>query len=228
MIVPSLQYERAFWQERASRVAGVDEVGLGPLCAAVVAAAVILPPGVDPDHLRGVRDSKAIPTVARRERLAAVIHAVAMGVAVGAASPREIERLNVRGATALAMQRALRRLGSVEYVLVDGKPLRSLTGDGYTYLVGGDARCLSIACASIIAKVTRDRLMRLLALRYPEYGWEHNAGYATRDHLSALRRLGPTPHHRRHYQPVLQAGLFSALAEDEDLVSPPTPASPSP
>jgi ribonuclease HII len=207
MILPTLTRERDLWNAGARRVAGVDEVGIGPLCAAVVAAAVILPPDLDEAELAGVRDSKTIHHPARREALAERIEAVAERVAVGAASPREIERLNVRGATALAMQRALRRLGDYEHALVDGKPLRGLSPERHTFLVGGDGQCLSIASASIVAKVLRDRLMRLLAARYPEYGWEHNAGYATVDHLAALRRLGPTPHHRQHYRPVLQLRL---------------------
>jgi ribonuclease HII len=208
MIRPTLSQERALWEAGARHVVGVDEVGVGPLCAAVVAAAVQLPPGVDAADLAGVRDSKTIVHARARERLAEQIHRVATRVVVGAASPREIDRLNVRGATALAMRRALERLGTYDHALLDGRPLPGLGPDRHTFLVDGDAHCLSIACASIIAKVTRDRLMRLLAARYPEYGWERNAGYATADHLAALRRYGPTPHHRQRYRPVVQAELL--------------------
>jgi ribonuclease HII len=98
--------------------------------------------------------------------------------------------------------------------LVDGRPLPGFDPSAHTFLVGGDGRSLSIACASIVAKVTRDRLMRLLGARYPGYGWERNAGYATADHLEALRRLGPTPHHRTRYRPVVQAELDLDLGPD--------------
>jgi ribonuclease HII len=207
MISPTLSRERALWEAGVRQVVGVDEVGVGPLCAAVVAAAVQLPSGIDPAELAGVRDSKTIANPRARERLAEHIYQVATRVVVGAASPREIDRLNVRGATALAMSRALKRLGAYDHALLDGRPLRGLDPERHTFLVDGDAHCLSIACASIVAKVTRDRLMCLLAARYPAYGWERNAGYATADHLAALRRHGPTPHHRQRYRPVLQAGL---------------------
>ena len=214
-MLPSLAHEQRLWAAGARRVAGVDEVGLGPLCAAVVAAAVVLPPEVDPALLAGVRDSKAVPTSAAREQLAARVRRVAAQVGVGAASPREVDRLNVRGAAALAMQRALKRIAPCDHALVDGRPLRGLVPApgcrGHTYLVKGDARCLSIACASLVAKVTRDHLLRLLAARYPQYGWERNRGYPTPDHLAALRAHGPTPHHRRRYRPVLQAPLDLAL-----------------
>jgi ribonuclease HII len=218
---PSLDSEQLHWSQAVERVAGVDEVGVGPLCAAVVSAAVVLPAHLDPAALDGVRDSKTVPTVREREALAERIRASALRVAVGAASPREIDHLNVRGATALAMRRALARLGQYDHALVDGRPMPGFDRERHTFLVGGDAHCLSIACASIVAKVTRDRLMRLLAVRYPDYGWEHNAGYATADHLAALRRLGPTPHHRTRYRPVLQAeldlGLVAQAEADEAL-----------
>ncbi len=207
MIVPSLAHERPLWDAGKRRVVGVDEAGVGPLCAAVVAAAVLLPPHVDPAALGGVRDSKTIASPRARERLAERVHQVAERVAVGAASPHEIACLNVRGATALAMRRALRRVGPFDHALVDGRPLRELGQERHTFVLDGDALSLSIAAASIVAKVVRDRLMGLLAARYPGYGWEHNAGYATAEHLAALRRLGPTPHHRQRYWPVLQAAL---------------------
>lgn len=202
-----LDRERRLWTAGAEHVVGVDEVGIGPLCGAVVAAAVSLPANVDSLRLVGVRDSKAVPTVAEREALAEAIRNTAVRTAIGAASPREIERLNVRGATALAMRRALDRLGPYDHALVDGRPIRGLVAPNHTFIVRGDAECLSIACASILAKVTRDRLMRRLAARYPGYGWEHNVGYPTPEHLRALRQLGPTRHHRQHFRPVLQYQL---------------------
>jgi ribonuclease HII len=112
---------------------------------------------------------------------------------------REIERFNVRRATALAMQRALRRLGCWEHALIDGLPMPDLPPSRCSAIVDGDATCLSIACASVVAKVARDGLLRQLAARYPGYGWEHNAGYLTPEHRAALARLGPTPHHRRQF-----------------------------
>jgi ribonuclease HII len=187
-----LAYERTFWSRGLSGVAGVDEVGRGPLAGPVVAAAVVLVPGVSVD---GATDSKQLPAQLR-ERLFGEILRCAAGVAVGAASVREIDRLNILGATALAMRRALDRLPlAVDHVVVDGLPMRAL-GRPHEAVVGGDALVHSIACASIVAKVVRDRLMRRLAARHPGYGWEHNAGYGTPDHLNGLRELGATAHHR--------------------------------
>jgi len=191
----SLSYEARFWSRGLSRVVGVDEVGRGPLAGPVVAAAVALHPGVAID---GARDSKALSR-ARREELAAGILSGAAAVGVGAASVREIERLNILVATRLAMSRALARLPlSPEHVVVDGLPVKGLEW-AHDAVVGGDGIVHSIACASILAKVTRDRLMARLALRYPGYGWETNMGYGTAEHMAAIRRLGPTPHHRRTF-----------------------------
>jgi ribonuclease HII len=177
-------------------VAGVDEVGRGPLAGPVVACAVIMPPGAR--AIAGVDDSKAL-TAAERERLAARIRARALAIGLGAASVREIDRVNIYHATVLAMRRAIARLAlRPDHVVVDGKPLRTL-GVPHTAIVGGDARCYSIACASIVAKVTRDRLMIALARRHPGYRWERNAGYATADHLAGLDAHGTTPHHRASF-----------------------------
>lgn len=192
---------RAHPRERELRVAGnliagVDEVGRGPLAGPVVACALVMPP-----HLRalaGVADSKEL-SVAQRERLAPLIRARAYAVALGAASVREIERDNVLQATIRAMRRALERLPFLpDVVLVDGRPLPAL-GWAHEAVIDGDAKCYCIAAASIVAKVVRDHLMRALALRHPGYGWERNAGYGTSEHLEALRRLGPTPHHRASF-----------------------------
>jgi ribonuclease HII len=145
--------------------------------------------------IAGVADSKKL-SAAERERLAVVIRERAVSVALGAASVREIAELNIYQATALAMRRALGRLAArPDAVLVDGKPIKTL-GVPHQAFVGGDSRIYSIACASIVAKVARDRLMRRLAGRYPLYGWEGNAGYGTPVHISALRQGGLTPHHR--------------------------------
>jgi len=186
-----LAYERAFWSEGAT-VGGVDEVGRGPLAGPVVAAVVVLPPGT---LVAGADDSKALSRDTR-ERLSQEIRRAARSVALGAASPREIDRLNILQATTLAVARALERLETPPArVVVDGRPLKGL-GWEHDAVVGGDARIHSIACASIVAKVCRDRLMRTLAPRHPGYGWETNVGYGTPEHREALRRLGPTPHHR--------------------------------
>jgi ribonuclease HII len=181
-------------------IAGVDEVGRGPLAGPVVACAVIMPP--DQRAIRGVDDSKAL-TAAQRERLAGVIRERALAIGVGAASVREIDRLNIYHASTLAMRRALGRLPvPPDHVLIDGKAIRTLT-IRHTAVVHGDARCFSIACASIIAKVTRDRLMHRLGQRYPSYRWEQNAGYATPDHIAGLV-AGLTPHHRRSFMRIRQ------------------------
>ena len=205
-----LDYERGLWARGVARVAGVDEVGRGPLAGPVVAAAVILAEGVAID---GAMDSKAL-TPERRTEIATEIEARAAAIALGAASVREIDRLNILRATTRAMTRALARLPlAPDHVVVDGLPVRDL-GWEHEAVVGGDARIHSIACASIVAKVCRDRLMTLLAARYPDYGWERNMGYATRRHRSALREAGLTPHHRTTFG-LLQLELpFADLARD--------------
>jgi ribonuclease HII len=188
--------ERDLRRAGGSLVAGVDEVGRGSLAGPVVACAVIMPP--DARAIRGVDDSKRL-RAAERVRLAARIRANALAIGLGAASVREIDRLNIYHATVLAMRRALRRLTvSPDHVLVDGRPIRTL-GVAHTAVVGGDARCFSIACASIIAKVTRDRLMRALARRHPAYRWERNVGYGTEAHWQALEALGASCHHRKAF-----------------------------
>ena len=187
-----LDYERRFWSRGVSGVCGVDEVGRGPLAGPVVAAAVILPPEC---WVEGATDSKLLDA-STREALYALILSRAVAVGVGAASPREIDRINILQATTRAMERALRALVvRPGHVVVDGLPVRGLSWP-HDAVVGGDARVHSIGCASIVAKVVRDRLMHRLALRYPDYGWETNVGYGTLHHREALRRLGPTPHHR--------------------------------
>jgi ribonuclease HII len=184
------------WRAAGVLVAGVDEVGRGPLAGPVVACAVVMPP--DAPYLDGVTDSKRL-SATRREALAVAIRAQAVGVGLGAASVREIAALNILGATTLAMRRALAALGRAGVrpgaVLVDGRPVRGL-GVAHEAVVGGDATVYAISCASIVAKVTRDRLMGALAARYPAYGWERNAGYGSVGHRAAIVREGPTAHHR--------------------------------
>lgn len=186
--------ERDLRRGGAVLIAGVNEVGRGCLAGPVVACAVIMPP--DERALRGVDDSKVLlPDI--RSRLATRIVERALAFALGAASVAEIERLNIYHASVLAMRRALRRLGAVpDRVLVDGRPIRTL-GVDHTAVVDGDDKCFNIACASIVAKVTRDRLMTRLARRYPDYAWERNRGYCTPDHVRAIRAVGSCRHHRK-------------------------------
>ena len=185
---------------------------MAPTCGAVVAAAVIMRPTCH--RIEGVRDSKTM-SAAQRERLAPVIRRRALAVGVGAASVADIDRLNIYHATHLAMRRAIARLGGHDHVLVDGLRIADFERDvgPYTAIVDGDALVYSIACASVVAKTVRDRMMTRLAARYPEYGWERNAGYATREHRDAIRAHGLTPHHRRSFQAlqVLLAGDQLAL-----------------
>ena len=199
---PSVAYEHHLWSAGSRFVAGVDEVGRGALAGPVIAAACVVPAGCTP--LEGVRDSKML-TPDQRRGLVSLIQHQAVAVAVGAASRREIDHLNIRVASALAMQRALSRLERWDHALYDGSPAPGMDPATCTPVIDGDALCYSIACASVIAKVARDELLARLARRYPAYGWERNAGYGTREHLEALARLGPTAHHRRSFRPVRDA-----------------------
>lgn len=195
-----LEYERRFWG-RGRLVAGVDEVGRGPLAGPVVAAAVVLPVGA---CVPGADDSKQLSTDVREE-LFEKIFETAHAVGLGAASVREIDRRNILRATTVAMQRALDRLGEDLdrlgdalddcHIVVDGLPVKYLARE-HDAVVDGDALIHSIGCASIVAKVVRDRLMRRLAARYPGYGWETNVGYGTQSHRTAIEDIGLTPHHR--------------------------------
>jgi ribonuclease HII len=196
--------ERELRRTAGPLIAGVDEVGRGPLAGPVVACAVVMP--ADVRAIAGVDDSKQL-SAAERQRLAVKIRERAVCVSVGAASVREIDRVNIYHATVIAMRRALSRLSvTPHHVLIDGKPIRTLEIP-HTAIVGGDDVCYTIACASIVAKVTRDRLMQSLAGRYPNYVWERNVGYATLAHLQGLASHGVTPHHRRSFIPVRQLTL---------------------
>lgn len=195
---PDLAFEDAARARGHLRIAGVDEAGRGPLCGPVVAAAVRLDPGRVPD---GLDDSKRLGP-ARRAALCDRILAVA-DVAIGEASVAEIDALNILQASHLAMCRAIAGLREPpDHVLIDGNRIPRGLAISAEAIVKGDSRCASIAAASIVAKVWRDRRMVDLAQQHPGYGWERNAGYPTRDHLEALRRLGVTPHHRRSFRPV--------------------------
>ena len=188
--------ERDLRVQKGPLLAGVDEVGRGPIAGPVVACAVIMP--ADTRAIVGVDDSKRL-THAQRVRLAIKIRERAVAFALGAASVREIDRINIYQASVLAMRRALDRLEvRPDHVVIDGRVMRTLPIP-HTAVVHGDARCFSIACASILAKVTRDLLMTRLAVRYPEYIWDHNAGYTTREHVAGLTSHGITPHHRKSF-----------------------------
>ena len=198
------QQERPdFSLERAAggRVAGVDEAGRGPWAGPVVAAAVVLDVGDLPPRVRAkITDSKLL-TAEQRAALHPAILACA-DAAVGIASVAEIDSMNILQATLLAMRRAVARLGEVpDLALVDGNRAPRLPCPVRT-VVGGDRKSLSIAAASIVAKVTRDRLMARLAADYPGYGWERNAGYGTAEHQAGLTQLGPCEHHRHSFRPI--------------------------
>jgi ribonuclease HII len=199
-----LSRERALRARGFVLVAGVDEAGRGPLAGPVIAAAVILPKGF---ALDGLTDSKKV-TAAKREKLYATLTKTTEILwATAEATVTEIDRLNILRATHLAMARAIDALPErPDHALVDGLPVRGLSVD-HTALVAGDSLSLSIAAASIIAKVTRDRLMVELDVEYPQYGFARHKGYGVREHLEALRQYGPCPVHRRSFQPVAQAQL---------------------
>jgi ribonuclease HII len=208
-------------------VCGIDEAGRGPLAGPVVAAAVVLDPHRFPKSLRnGLDDSKVLTIEQRQACYRALRRCVDRGVArigVGAASVTEIDRINILRAALLAMARAVAVLGvRPDIALVDGDRPPPLTCAVQT-VVKGDGLSFTIAAASVVAKVTRDRIMRGLALRYPSYGWETNVGYATPEHGEAIRRFGVTRHHRRSFAPVRLAiagedilPLFAELAPASD------------
>lgn len=187
--------------ERKGLVAGVDEAGRGPWAGPVVAAAVILPTSLPESLEKGIDDSKKLPA-RHREQLFEILRGCAE-IGVGAASVVEIDRCNVLAATHLAMRRAVQRLRrEPAFALIDGNSSPASLRCPACAVVKGDSLSLSIAAASIVAKVTRDRIMGTLACRYPAYGWERNAGYGTREHQEGLLAAGVTSHHRRTFAPV--------------------------
>ena len=197
-----------------SSIAGLDEAGRGCLAGPVVAAAVILPLTEEiPVLLAGVRDSKQMTPLAR-ERFFDVIHQHALAIGVGIGSAEQIDARNILQATKLAMKEALALLSPApQALLLDALLLRDIALPQRS-IIKGDARCLSIAAASVIAKVTRDRLMRQLHLEYPAYGFDQHKGYGTPVHLAALQIHGATPHHRQSFAPVRALhGLFSEERE---------------
>jgi ribonuclease HII len=229
VINPTRRLENRLFREHGHRVIlGVDEVGVAPSAGPVVACALAMP--LDKRFIQGVRDSKTL-SAQQRERLAKRILRQALTVGLGAASVREIDQINIYYATVLAMKRAVARAGEHDFVIVDGRKIRGFEEHAgpYQAMIDGDARCYAVACASIVAKVTRDRLMRRLSARYPGYGWEHNAGYATPDHRAGMADLGVTPHHRRSFittQRILAGeqtsfDLFEPSPEADSISEPP-------
>jgi ribonuclease HII len=210
MQVCDKRLEQALWARGSTCVAGVDEVGRGPLAGPVMAAAVILDADAIP---QGLRDSKRLSAV-RRAALAAEIRATAR-VGLGEASVAEIDALNILQATFLAMRRAVAALpGAPDHLLIDGNRLPPDLPCPATPIVKGDARSVSIAAASIVAKVARDRVMMDLAQHFPGYGWETNMGYPSKSHKSALRKLGVSPHHRRSFAPIRDMLWQAKIASD--------------
>lgn len=189
-------------------VAGIDEVGRGPLAGPVVAAAAIVDRARAPKSLlKLIDDSKKLSEARREAAYEAMIASGCVGYAIGEASVAEIDRINILQATFLAMRRALAALAErPDKVLVDGNRMPPDLGCAGECIVGGDAVSYSIAAASILAKVTRDRQMARLATEFPGYGWESNRGYGSAVHLRALEQLGPTPHHRMSFAPLNRLG----------------------
>jgi ribonuclease HII len=205
-----LRFESVLWARGLVRVAGVDEAGMSPLAGPVAAAAVVFPPGT---RIPGVDDCKRLDP-ATRARLAPIIRERAIAYAVVFVEPNEIDQLNIYWAGVAAMKRAIAGLSCVpEHVLVDG-PGRGLKDLGLSHqgIIGGDQQSLSIAAASILAKTARDARMCELDALYPGYGFSKHKGYPVREHLRALRRLGPSAVHRQSFAPVRLAGVRTPKA----------------
>jgi ribonuclease HII len=207
---PDLRYERRLWVSGCTEVAGVDEAGVGPMAGPVVAAAVIFAPE---KFIKGVHDSKQLPPE-KREALFEPIRAGALAVGIGVAEVEEVDRINIFWATMSASRRAIAALGRTpEHVLVDGRNIPGLELP-QTHIVGGDRKSFCIAAASIIAKVTRDRMMVEFDARFPGYGLAQHKGYCTAEHIEAVQRLGPSPIHRRSFSPVAMAAQLKLLLAD--------------
>lgn len=200
-----LAKERELWDRGLRYIAGVDEAGRGPLAGPVIAAAVILDRAQD---LPGIIDSKEMTPLQREEAFETIMKN-SLAIAVSASSVSVIDRVNILEATMLAMKRSISRLNpSVDYVLVDGNRLPDDLQIPGEAVIGGDGLCRSIAAASIVAKVLRDRLMINLDRIYPDYGFARHKGYSTKEHVSIIDKLGPTPHHRYSFKPVRQHRLL--------------------
>ncbi len=205
------RYEGVAWRDGVARVAGIDEAGRGPLAGPVVAAAVVIAPD---RRIKRLADSKVL-TPERREELFTTIHQRAVAVGVGIVDQLTIDRINILEATRLAMKLALQNLSVVpELVITDFVALRDLPCPQKN-LVDGDARCATVAAASIVAKVTRDRIMAEADKQFPEYGFARHKGYGTPDHLAALDRYGPCALHRRSFSGVWRQGELFVLEEND-------------
>jgi ribonuclease HII len=200
--LPNYELEHAALKKGYTCIAGVDEAGRGPWAGPVVAGAVILDLEKMPDHLKsGLDDSKKLSATKRENLFEDILSCADIGL--GQANVAEIDRINILQATFLAMSRALESLDQqADFALIDGNKVPPLSCQAEA-IVKGDGRSLSIAAASIIAKVTRDRLMAKLSLDYPGYGWENNKGYGTKAHQQGLAELGVTEHHRKSYKPII-------------------------
>ena len=202
--IPTMQEEAEAHAQGYRSVCGIDEAGRGPLAGPVVAAAVILPPGYE---LPGLTDSKQLSARRREQLFEHLMQESSVLKSIAQADVAEIDSLNILRATHLAMRRAAETLPTPpDFCLIDGLPVPHFPIASRS-IVKGDGCCLSIAAASILAKVTRDHIMQELHKLYPHYGWAKNAGYGTRDHLLAIQQHGITPHHRRSFAPVAQATL---------------------
>lgn len=201
-----LGFEKHLWSKGTTLVAGIDEAGRGPLAGPVVAAAAILPINFS---LPGLNDSKQLSEKVREAFFDALATpGTLVCYAIGLADPAEIDRLNILRATILAMQRAVTALSTQpEHLLIDGLPVSGFS-QSQTAIVGGDAKSMSIAAASVIAKVTRDRMMANWHCVYPNYKFDQNKGYGTPAHLENLQIHGPCPIHRRSFEPVAQTSFL--------------------
>lgn len=207
---PDLRYERKLWRTGIEAVAGVDEAGVGPMAGPVVAAAVVFPPET---YIKGVHDSKQL-LAEKREELHEVIRSQAITFGIGIAEVEEIDRLNIYWATMKAIERALGALAQAPgHVLVDGRKVPGLAIP-QTHIVGGDRKSFCIAAASIIAKVTRDRMMCEFDRLYPGYRFAEHKGYCTPQHLRIVEQLGPSPIHRRSFSPVALAAQLKLQLPD--------------
>lgn len=214
-----LRFERQAWEQGAVRVAGVDEAGRGPLAGPVVAAALVFErvflEAEQYGLLREITDSKALTSLQRDRLYRMLAGDCAASIGIGFASVSEIDELNILRATHLAMARALDHLSPApDFALVDGLPVPGLPCASRA-IIKGDARSLSVAAASIVAKVTRDRLMDELDREYPVYGLARHKGYGTRAHMEALLKYGPSPAHRRSFRPVQDAASIHARRGDD-------------
>ncbi len=208
-LLDRFEFERTLWQQKVARVAGIDEAGRGPLAGPVVAAAAILPPrwaesGL-PGELAGLNDSKQLTAAQREQYFEFLTRCAEIEFAIAAVDAGVIDEINILQATHRAMNAALAQLNPLPpHALVDGRPVKTLRVP-QTAIVGGDARSYSIAAASVLAKVTRDRRMRAYAVQFPEYGFAEHKGYGTARHLAAIQKHGACPIHRRTFAPLKPA-----------------------